>query len=417
MTQATPGASSPPADAKPRFFYGYVIVAASFLTLALIYGVRFSFGVFLKPMSAEFGWNRAMIAGAFSLSWIVEGSLTMFIGHLNDRFGPRLVITTLGFLAGASYLLMSRVTDLWQLYLFCGLVGGASNIVFIPLTSTIARWFTRRRSMMTGFAISGIGIGAMVGPILAADLISNLDWRAAYIVLGGAILAVVIIAAQFLRRDPTQVGQTPFGEAPTKQQQGRPDALGFTLREALRSRQFWLFFGMMFCLAFAFFSLQVHTFPYVSDRELSPAIAAGILAVIGGASIAGRGVLGMIGDKIGNSRAFVLGFVLITVSLVCLLTLTDTWALYLFAALLGLGYGNSSTQQAPLAAALFGLKSHGLIFSAAGIGFTLGAALGPFLSGYIFDATHAYRLAFLVCLGVAVLGLALNAVLPPLKRR
>ncbi len=403
--------ASRPAPSHIPFFHGYVVVAAAFLVMVLIYGVRFSFGIFLKPMSAEFGWSRAMTSGAFSLSWIVEGVLALAVGALNDRYGPRVTITLLGFLAGVGYILMARVGTVWQLYLFFGVIAGAGSGVFVPLTSTIARWFIGRRSLMTGMAIAGIGIGSLFGPLLANRIIDSYGWRASFIVLGATVLVIVILAAQFLRRNPAEIGQKPYiGSMSTATRDSPQDSISY--RSALRSTPFWLFFGMMFCLGYAFFSLQVHLAPYATDIRLSAATAAGMLATMGAASIIGRGVLGAIGDRIGNKRAFMLGFVLIVLSLSWLTVSAGPWGLYLFAVIFGLAYGNSSTQQSPLAAQLFGLKFHGLIFGAAGIGFTIGSALGPLLTGYLFDVTGAYRTAFLVAAAVALIGLALNATLP-----
>lgn len=400
---------------RPGFFYGYVIVIASLLTLVLTHGTRYSFGVFFKPMASELDWTRAITSGAFSLSWVVEGAFSILVGHFNDRFGPRVVMTVLGFLAGMSYVLMSQVTTVWQFYLFYGIIGGAGNCTFVPLVSTIARWFTRRRSTMTGIAIAGIGIGSTAGPLVAGKLIDAFNWRVAYFLLGAAVIIVVILAAQFLKRDPGMIGQRSYGEEVIKGPGPSLQTTGFTLPEAVRTRQFWLFAAMMGCLGFAFFALQVHVAPYATDLGMSPATAAVILAAIGASSIIGRAVLGSVGDRIGNKNAFILGFVAMTLALLWLLATTGAWQIYVFAFVFGLGYGNSATQESPLSAALFGLKSHGLIFATASIGFTMGAALGPWLTGYIFDAAQSYRPAFMISAGIGALGFLLNALLKPVS--
>ncbi|MBI4330735.1 MAG: MFS transporter [Chloroflexi bacterium] len=404
--------SGQPPPTRPRFFYGYIIVAATFLTMVLTHGVRYSFGVFFKPMSEEFDWTRAVTSGAFSLSWIVEGLVSIIVGHVNDRWGPRVTISVLGFLAGVSYLLMSQASAVWQLYLFIGVIGGAGNSTFTPLTSTITRWFRRRRSLMTGFGIAGIGIGSLAGPLLANALILSASWQTAYMILGGAVLVVVVLAAQFLKKDPAQVGQVPLGEEVLPAQAGQPLPRAFTLHEAIHTRQFWLFSGMMACLAFSFFVLSVHLAPYATDLGMTPATAAAILAMVGVGGVVGRIALGSIGDRIGNKWAFTLGFVFMTLSLLWLLATREVWGFYVFAFFFGLGYGNSATQESPLCAALFGLRSHGVIFGAASIGFTIGAALGPLVAGYIFDVSRSYIPAFAAAAGAGALGFVLNALLP-----
>lgn len=195
-------------DSKPKFFYGYIIVGAGFVISLLTVGTYTSFGVFFKPLSSEFGWTRAMTSGAYSLNMILWGSLSIITGRLNDRFGPRIVITACGFIFGAGYLLMSRISALWQFYLFYGVIIaiGLSGC-FTPIASTITRWFTKRRGLATGIVISGIGVGTIIIPPLASQLISIYGWRTSYTILGITTLVLLIISAQFLRRDPGQTGQ------------------------------------------------------------------------------------------------------------------------------------------------------------------------------------------------------------------
>ena len=160
---------------KPSFFYGYVVVAVAFIIMTATIGTYYSFGIFFKPMSADFGWNRALTSGAFSLSWLVTGFLTIAIGWLNDRFGPRPVMTLCGLLAGIGFLLMSQVNTIWQLYAFYGVLIGAGLSVFVPLLSTVARWFVKRRTLMSGIVVCGIGVGSLAIPPLANWLIQTYD--------------------------------------------------------------------------------------------------------------------------------------------------------------------------------------------------------------------------------------------------
>jgi len=225
---------------EPKFFYGYIVVGAAFFTMVVIFGVYLAFGVFFKPVLTEFGWTRAMTSGAFSLSMVVHGLLGIVMGGLNDRFGPRIVMTLCGFLLGLGYLLMSQIGAVWQLYLFYGLIIGIGmGGSWVPLLSTVARWFATRRSMMTGIVVAGIGIGTLIVPPVANWLISTYDWRTSYIILGSIVLVVVVLAAQFLRRDPAQMGQVPYGGSRGGEQMLKVDTEGFSLREAVYTRQFY----------------------------------------------------------------------------------------------------------------------------------------------------------------------------------
>ena len=150
----------PSSEVKVRFFYGYIVVVAAFCIMVVMWGTFHAFGIFFNPVLAEFGWTRAMTSGAFSLSLLVSGFSAIFMGRLTDRIGPRLVLALCGFLLGLGYLLISRVSAFWQLYLLYGvIIGIAMGGSWVPLMSTVARWFVARRSMMTGVVLAGLGTG------------------------------------------------------------------------------------------------------------------------------------------------------------------------------------------------------------------------------------------------------------------
>jgi predicted MFS family arabinose efflux permease len=405
-----------PGRAKPRLFYGYTVVAATFFIMVLMWGVISTFGIFFKPMLTDLGWTRAVTSGAFAVFWIIQGLLAIVMGRVNDRLGPRIVISVCGFFLGIGFLLMSQTSALWQLYLFYGvIIGTAMGGSFVPPTSTIARWFVKRRNIMTGVVVAGISVGGLIAPPLANWLISVYDWRISYIILGGIALVAVILVAQLLRRDPAQVGQAPYGESEEETELKR-GIKTFSLREAASTRQFWLVSGMYFCLGFSMFTILVHIAPHATDLEFSATTAANILATAGGVGVIGRLALGWAADRIGNRQAFIIGFALMAAALFCLIPATEMWALYLFAAVFGFAAAGCAVSESPLVAGLFGLRSHGLIMGVINIGFCIGAAAGPFLAGYIFDVTGSYSMAFLVCAVVSAAGLILSAILRPTKQ-
>ncbi len=391
------------------------MVAAAFLIMVLMLGVLNTFGVFFKPMLTDLGWTRAVTSGAFSVSWIIQGLLAIAVGRLNDRLGPRIVISVCGCILGLGFLLMSQTSALWQLYLFYGvIIGTGMSGSFVPLTSTVARWFVKRRGVMTGIVVAGSGAGGLIAPPLANWLISIYDWRMSYIILGGIALVAVILVAQFLRRDPAQMGLTPYGES-KEETELNGGTKAFSLREAASVRQFWLVVGTYICLGFAMFTIFVHIVPHATDLGFSAATAASILAAAGGAGVIGRLLLGGVADRIGNKRVFIIGFVLMAASLFWLITARETWMLYLLAAVFGFATGGCAVSSSPLVAELFGLRSHGLILGVINLGYCIGAAAGPFLAGYVFDVTGSYNVAFLVCAVASVLGLILSSVLKPTK--
>lgn len=406
-----------PRKAEPRFFYGYIVVGVAFLILLVSFGLHSAFGVFFKALLGEFGWTRAMVSSPFSVSMIAYGVLGMVVGGLNDRFGPRVVLTVCGVLIGLGYLLMSQTNALWQLYLFFGvIVGVGMSGVWVPQLSSVARWFVRRRSLMTGIVTAGAGIGQVIIPPVVSRLIAAYDWRLAYVILGSIILLFVVIAAQFLKRDPAQIGLSPYGASESEQPGFKSETEDFSFREAVSTAQFWLAFLMLFCFGYGFCSLLVHIVPHATDLGTSVVSAANILAVMGGVSIIGNYVLGGAGDRIGNRKVFIIGFIVASAASWGLVPARELWMVYLLATVLGFANGGMGAVESPLVAWLFGLRSHGLIYGVVHIGFTAGAAVGPIVTGYIFDLTGSYQVAFLVCAIFGVIGITFSVILRPTKR-
>ena len=397
----------------PRFFYGYAVALAAFFILALAMGATNSFGVFLKPLAAEFGWTRAAISGANSLYAIIRGCLYVFAGRLNDRLGPRIVMTVCGFLLGLGYLLVSQITAIWQLYLVYGIMGIAMSGCFVPLVSTVARWFVKRRGLVTGLVLSGVGVGTIIIPQIASWFISDFGWRYSYTFLGIMTLVFIILAAQFLKRDPSQVGQLPYGASEVGEAGFNVVAEGFSFQAATRTQQFWILGAMFFCLGFPLQAVMVHIVPHATELGISAATAASILATIGGVSIAGRIMMGGAGDRVGNKTVIIACLGLMSLTTFWLLAAKEAWMLYLFAAIFGFAFGGFVGLMSPITAELFGLGSHGVIFGALMFFTNIGDATGPILAGYIFDITGSYNQAFLLCATIAITGSILALFLRP----
>ncbi len=396
-------------ETQTGFFYGNIIVAAVFLIMVVIWAGFYSFGVFFKPILNEFGWNRALVSGAYSISSILMGLLGILMGWLNDKLGPRIVMTVSGFFIGTGYLLMSRITAVWQLYLFYGVVLGIGmGGSYVPIMTTVARWFEKKRGMMTGIVAAGVGIGGFIGPPLADFLISNYGWRSSYLVFGGTIIIVILLCAQVLKYDPFVIGQVPYGADPNDKDSIEANNRGLSLKDALGTGSFWIYFAMIFCLGYCVFSIMVHFAAHAMETGFSSARAAQILAAVGGASIVGKVVLGRVSDIVGNRNVFLGGFLFMALGLFSLIPADKIWMLICFALVFGMAYGGCVSVESPMVAELFGLGSLGLIIGVISFGFTVGGALGPWLTGYVFDITSSYRTAFFVCASLSALGLILT---------
>ena len=407
-----------PPRSRPRFYYGYIVVGAAFVTEALAYGSFNAFGVFFESLLTDFGWTRATISGALSLSWIMQGVFGIMMGRLTDRVGPRLVLTICGFLIGLGYLLMARVETVWQLYLVYGvIIGSGMGGSWVPIVATIARWFVKRRSLITGIVLTGVSAGTLIAPPVASRLISVYGWPESYLILGVTVLVAVILVAQLLRREPGRPTRRPNGGTEAQKQEPVPEPRQFSLRQAARTRQLWLVSGMFFCFGFSVYTIMAHIALDAIGLGISPANAANILATIGGLSIVGRIALGSAADRFGDRQVFIVGFILMAAALFWLVPTGELWGLYLFAAVFGFAFGGCATSEAPLVAKLFGLSSHGLILGVINLfGFTLGAAVGPLMAGYLFDTTGSYQLAFIIAGAVSVAGLVLTVLLSPAEK-
>ncbi len=306
---------------------------------------------------------------------------------------------------------MSQVNAIWQLYLVYGvIVGVGMSGSDVSLLSTVARWFVKKRGMMTGIVKAGAGVGILAIPPAANWLIANYNWRTAYIIIGLVTLVFIISAAQFLRRDPAQMGLLPDGDQ-AKEKSLDLETASSSLQEAIRSRRFWMLCALYSLAVFGTQGVMVHIYPHAVDLGISGAVAANILASIGGASIAGRFMMGSAGDRIGNKLAMVITLIILAIALAWLQLAKEVWMFYLFAAIYGFAHGGLFTLISPLIADLFGLGSHGVIFGTVSFSAAIAGAIGPVVVGHMFDITSSYQLGFLVLAIASIVAITLTSII------
>lgn len=384
-------------------------MAGSFVIQGVIIGGFFAYGVFFKVLEAELGWSRTVLSASSSITFITMGVLAMLSGRLTDRFGPRWVLSAAGVCFGLGYVLMYYLSSPWQLFLLFGvLIGVGLGTHDVTTLTTVARWFERRRGMMTGVVKIGTACGQIIVPLVASALIIAFGWRIACAVLGLGSAFLILLAAQGLQRDPESGRRTSKGANAGSGERG----LAFS--EVARTRQFWTLCAAQFAFLPCVVTIPVHITAHGMDLGLAAASAASLLSVIGGCSILGRLFVGSAADRVGGRNAYFICFCVLFSSLLLLRFADASWLLFVFAAVYGFSHGGFFTVVSPTLAEFFGTTAHGAIFGMVVFFGTIGGALGPLLAGSVFDTTGSYDIAFATLAGLAFMGALLVASLRPI---
>jgi MFS family permease len=397
---------------SPPLFYGWVLVAVAFVTMAVGVNARTAFSLLFPAILDEFGWDRGMTAGAFSFGFLISALVTPCIGWLMDLRGPRLVIE-LGVAAmGAGLILAVLVREPWQLYLSLGaLVGGGVNcLAYTGQSLYLTNWFVRRRGLALSIAFSGVGIGSITVLPWVAALIAEVGWRAACLRLGILVLVLLVPLNLLLKRRPEDLGLEADGMASSSAVVARIGnvvdhawaAVDWTLWRALRTARFWWLAAGYFCGLFTWYAVQVHQTKYLIETGFGSGEAALALGVVSLVAIPGQIAFGHLSDRIGREWVWTIGnigFVISCVLLILLREMPTKMLLYAMVLAQGtLGYSLTSVMGA-MPAEIFEGRHFGRIFGTIMVAAILGGAAGPWLAGALYDATGGYSTAFWIAAG------------------
>ena len=403
------------------FLYGWWIVFVAAVGLSMGYGpiVTFTFGVFFKLLNQEFGWSRGDISQAFSISLFVMSLVFPLVGRLVDRFGARKVIIPSILLFGLGLMSLSLLSaNIWQLYavyILLGLVGGGTAPV--PYSNVLSHWFDKRRGLALGVAMVGLGLGAFIMPSLAQMLIASQGWRQAYIVFGLMVMVITIpIVGLFFKETPEMVGLRPDGDVISP---NHPNAneqkIGLSAQEARQTHTFWILVGAFFLMSASVHGCLIHLVPLLTDRGISPQLAAGATSLFGAALLFGRVGAGYLLDHFFASSVALCFFCGTALGLLLLWSGVTGTAAVIAAFLVGLGMGAEGDIIAYLIGRYFGLRAFSEIYGYAFGAFTLGGVSGPLLMGRGFDATGSYSLGLGVFVVVTLIAAGLMTRLGPYR--
>jgi MFS family permease len=411
------------------FYYGWVIVTVTFVTMGIGVNARTAFSLLFPPILDEFGWGRGVTAGAFSFGFVVSGILSPLIGRLMDRAGP-LAVMELGVALMAGGLLLAPFTsEPWHLYVTIGvLVGGGSVCLgYSGQSLFLPNWFVRRRGLAMGIAFAGVGVGSVTLLPWLQLMIDGAGWRSAAWVLGMMVLLVLAPLNLLLRQRPEDLGLRPDGDAEPPPHAGPPPsnivdtvwaAIDWTLGRAVRTARFWWIALGYFCGLYVWYAVQVHQTKYLVEIGFSLPAAAWALGFVSLAGIPGQIVLGHVSDRIGREWVWgisALGFALCFLSLLGLEYAPGMALLYIMVLVQGvLGYGLTSVMGA-IVAEIFQGRHFGTIFGTVMLAALAGGAAGPWLTGVLHDLYGDYHLAFWV--GVAVSAVSAAAIWQAAPRR
>ncbi|MGI9252717.1 MAG: MFS transporter [Thermomicrobiales bacterium] len=368
---------------------GWVVVIALTSILMFTNAARFLFGVMLKPVSDQFGWDRAHLSAVVLVGMIVLSVFQPIVGLLIDRVGPKRIVIAGVTLLGLALLPMARADKLWQFYFFWGVLTSIGLAAASPVNATafVSRWFDEKRGTAMSVSTSGAAFGQLLIVPVAAFILTKTDWHTTYLIIGLFILVVMIPIGLIFLKDGPAGSQAAAKTAGTT---------GSTLKDALRHPAFWLMaFGFIACgwtMAFP----QTHWIAHADDMGMSHFQASWVISVTAAFSIAGSLLFGMAADRHRRTTILAIVYALRALSFLLLLVLPIGNLVFVYAIILGISWSATTPLTAAIAADRYGRLHYGLIFGTMFTFKNLGFGVGSFVDGLIYDATGSYNTSLIV---------------------
>jgi MFS family permease len=404
-----------------RPFYGWVVLAAAFVIITMSIGTLFTLAVFLKPIEDSMGWSRSGIGAISFFNWIVMGVGGLVAGYVSDRFGTRRVVLAGAGLLGLGLVLSSYVQQVWQLYVTFGLLVGAGvSTFYVPLTVLAIKWFEGRRGMAAAVVSAGNGLGILALAPLSRWLISEFDWRVAFLVLGNLAWLIVIPSALLLRQPGGATasvrGGGSAGPAWRAAAEGEASGSGVGPPQMNEPWRFWPFWAIAlthFCCCAAHSGPLFHLVSHAMDQGVANMAAASILGASGLASIFGRVITGIVADRAGAKPTLLTALSMQAVLISLYLFASGTGALYAVSLAFGVAYGAAMPLYALVTREYFGERVMGTAYGAVFFISSIGMGLGSYAGGALHDLLGSYQGLFLASFAVALMAVVLGVTLRP----
>jgi MFS family permease len=423
VNQSQFGFENTPAATRRPIYFGWVMMAACFVVIALVSPLISSFSIFQIAILAEFNWSRGGLAIALAIHLALGGLASPFAGALIDRFGPRRAMPVGALITATALILMSRSRSLWHFYIAFGVIAatGSSLLQIVPLTALISNWFTRHRGVAIGILSAGSGAGQLALLPLIRHLINRIGWRYTYLALGIMLLIVPTVLTRLFLYTRPEDRRLPAAEAASmsegveEQEAERKSSepyrregaildkewaeTDWTVSKASRTSRFWALTLVMALFAAGMFLISVQLVAYLEEKSYGPILAASVVGMQGALNMVGKFVGGILCDRIGREKTLTLSIV---VFVLCLLLLNLAGIVvspalaYTFTIFYGIGFGMGTPALITSASDLFRGKHFGSILGVITLGGYFGGAIGAWLSGRLFDLTGAYQVNFIV---------------------
>lgn len=410
-----------------KFHYAWVVLAAACVLNIVARADQSSFGVFIDPLVAKFGWKRGEISFAYSLAFLVGLPAVVLMGWLGDRFSARVLMVLASVLIGAGTVMLGSITELWQFYVvygfFVGSMGHAAFSVLLPVIMT--RWFHRHMGIALGVYWAGQGVGPAIFAPLFRWLLETRGWQDTFMVIGVVIGLILFVFSLFIYNSPAVLGLKPYGAEAAETPAGAGDAKaaptsGATqtaappkLRAILGERTVWKLMGIhhIGCVAHAI--ILAHVVSMATFNGIPGVQAASVLATIAGTSVVSRFAFSVLAERLGGRTVLSISLLGQSLPVIILFFAHDAWVFYLFAVIFGLCYGGEMVGFPIINRQLFGAKAPlSSIYSFEMLGASTGMALGGWLGGMLFDAFGSYHWALMASLFIGLAGLPLALSLP-----